>query len=159
MRRDFQSAITGVNAIFANAGSFGGSAHRHQVHRMCAAQLHARVAMALESLWASHGAMSASSADTHRRACKDWMAARINGEAEDLQQYLRWAHPGYAVAGRNDNPMDDLLSEAKREIESSYAEIDNGFDRLQRSLVERATRRCVRTGRTIAALFSAFRGI
>ena len=138
--RDFFALIDSENAKFASGGALGGSDYRKRVHGLCAVQLHYRIRLALDALWHSHTAASAPPSDECRRVCKDWIALRINGEAEDLQQHMLWPHPGYASAGRNDNPLDNLMWEARHELRSANAEIDNRMAALRQDLVQRGVR-------------------
>lgn len=120
-----------------------------QMHAMCAAQLHARVTLAVDKLLESHRAMRASPSDVHRHACKQWIARRVAVEAEDLQQHLRGPDIGSAGPGR-DNEPNPLRAEAQHETASAHAAIDREFDQLKRHRVERVARWTVRLLRAVA---------
>jgi hypothetical protein len=95
--------------------------------------------------------MSASPSDTHRRACKDWIAERPAREADDLQQHMFFPPP-LSQAGGEFVP-DTLHPESQREIESANARLDSAFDQLQRIRMERAIRLCVRWVRLAGGFF------
>lgn len=150
-RRDFMHKAGALKTAAARAHAYGGSAYGEAAHGLCATELNRRISWTLDKFFETHAAMSASPSYAHRRACKEWVAMRIAGEAEDLQQHLG-AHPDLARPG-GEFVLDNLNGDAQRERESAYARIDSEFDKLQRAWTERWSRWLVRSLRAGLAFF------
>jgi hypothetical protein len=124
--REFPASVNQASKEFA--GSNTGSNHIEHVRKLCAAELHVRVRLALDKLWAARGAMSAPLSESYSDASKDWIAAQAHAAAKDLQQYAVRPASGYGGIDQSDAAPNFLLAEQDAEISAANAEIDNHFD-------------------------------
>ena len=128
------------SAKFAKAGAFGGSAHRQELRRLCADELHRRSVLTVDALLSEHTNMSESPRDAVTADCKNWLANRIAEEAADLQRHLWRPRPAFGESGVPDN----LDASCKAEIESVFAHVDSYMGQLRRERTERGIRRATR---------------
>ena len=136
----FDRIAADLNSKFAKHGVFGGSAHQHEMRRLCVSELHRRSVLTVDALLLEHKNRSESPRDTVAAGCKDWLANRIAEEAAELQSHFWRPSPAFGGSETRDN-LDDSC---KAEIQSVFACVDSYMGQLRGARTERGMRRATR---------------